>query len=172
MKTIYWMFLILMINFISCASTKMINREEDYNELNRKLEGKQVLIKLKNNEVITAEYAYISADSSSWFIPQGVQHHRFGPNNRQIIPTSEIREVSLKSTARGALRGLTFGLVTGLVGFYAFYSQGIDFGLSLYPRDVMIAVGAIGMVIGGVKGLTENYVINDPEDTIPTVPNP
>ena len=166
MKTISSMFLILMITFISCTPTRMINGEEDYDKLNRKLEGKQAQITLKNNEVITAEDAKITIDSSSWFISQSVKDHRFEPNNRQIIPTSEIRKVILKSTARGALRGLFLGLVTGLVSYYFFYSQGIDFGLSAHPRDVMITVGAIGMVIGGVNGLTENYVINLPEDTI------
>ena len=103
MKIISWIYLILMITFISCTSTRMINREEDYDELNRKLEGKQVLITLKNNEVITAEYADICIDSSSWFISQDVKHHKFERNNRQIFPTSEVRKISSQCTSGSTL---------------------------------------------------------------------
>ena len=166
MKTISWIILISMFNFVSCTSSYMIKHKKDYDELNRKLEGKKVLLTLKNNEVITAENAIIGIDSSSWYKFEGDKQYRLEANDRNLITTSEIRKITIKNRINSAFGGLFAGLILGFGGSCMFYRLGVDFGLSY--KDAIIGFGFMGALLGALAGHNVDYVITAQTDSIST----
>ena len=92
MKTISWLLLISMINFISCSSTYLVNNYKAYDELNRNLAGKRAWIKFKNDDSIITKDVNVGVDSTYWNELKLVRNRGVIKKTERIVPTSEIKK--------------------------------------------------------------------------------
>jgi hypothetical protein len=164
MKTFSYLLLLVVINF-SCTSVHLIQHEpSDYDELNQELEGYKVKIIKANKEVILAENVFVMPDSTFWLDAL---------RNRVFTQTSEINELSLKSTWRGAKDGLYYGFLFG-AGFGVAVSLLIEKKSGAWDPKAAAPImgigggmggGIWGLMIGAAIGHTDRYIIEAATDS-------
>jgi len=154
MKTRTLPLLMLAMSFFSaCTHLRTFKTYDDINTFSKDREG---WIKLSTGGVIAGQDIQISSDSTLWREPDS--------NQRQSVATSQIREISIKNSGRGAWEGFGIGLLAGAVtGAVIGFASGDDpeQGLEILPLSLFqitaeqkAAIGAIlGGGIGGLVGL-------------------
>ena len=158
MKTRTLPLLMLAMSFFSaCTHLRTFKTYDDINTFSKDREG---WIKLSTGGVIAGQDIQISSDSTLWREPDS--------NQRQSVATSQIREISIKNSGRGAWEGFGIGLLAGaatgaVIGFASGDDSGADgqellsLPLSWFQvnAEQKVTIGAIlGGGIGGLVGLT------------------
>jgi len=142
----------------------IVRNQAAYDELNEKVEGKEGKITLKDENVIVTENINIGIDSTYCV--------------NRVVPTSEVKTISLKYHGKGAWQGFKHGVLIGGTTGLIFGVAGVDwvYGESMTISQVLEKVingiiafgqigGLIGLSIGAIKGHTEKYVLSTPADS-------
>ncbi len=173
MKAFFCYFLISMILFTGCTSVHIIQHDESsYNEVNKKVEGKQASITLESGQKIEGKDIRVTIDSTSWVESES--------HSKQVVPTAEVKEIAIRNREKGGLSSCGLGLLGGaFVGFlWAVWSERRESQkpgyigeekeiILLYSTMLGGAVGGgVGLVIGYVKGWTDKYILSTSADSI------
>ena len=103
----------LAICLYGCSSSYTVssvgkpNSEYSYQEMNQELNGRHVGIELEDGRWISAEEVMVSNDSLSWLDE--------GATEKSTIATRHVRKVAFKNRFLGALEGIGFCSVGGLL---------------------------------------------------------
>ena len=172
MKTICWLLIMSMFLSAACSSTRFIEpTEPSYDEVNKKLEGKKATITLMDNQERKGQNAHVTPDSTSWL--------DMGSGLQQTIPTSEVNQIVVINRRKNTLNGLLWGSIAGASLFllYVVIISASDdddekrtFSEGFITREDMTRLtlaamiptfGLAGLLIGGVGGAKETYVLNE-----------
>ena len=143
---IHPLFCISIILFISCSSTYYVkNEDSSYNEMNKKLKGDKVILKLINGEEISGDNVYVKSDSTS------VADINF--------PTARIKEITINNHGTGALKGMGYGILsTAIISGVSYLLQQDE----PYSEVVFIILPPLGLVlgalIGGIHGDIDKFI--------------
>ena len=119
MKVIWLVFLCSMIMLAACSSTIPIKKDqESFRLLNEDLAGERCDVLMADSGIVIAENLWVDADSSSMVILKHYTYSGWKTIDIVRIPTSDIQSIQYTDNGVGALYGLLYGTVTGLV-FYA-----------------------------------------------------
>ena len=132
---IHPLFCISIILFISCSSTHFVkNEDSSYNEMNEKLLGEKVTLDLIYGEEIVGYNVEVKSESTS--VGEGK------------ISTTTIKEITIKSHGKGALKGAGYGFLGGAsFGFlfgYVSYSGQSDFLISSAAESGLMGATLFG----------------------------
>lgn len=162
MKTIFYVFMISMILLHGCTSVHhVMHNESYYTKINNKIEGKQASMTLTNGQTVIADNIRVMLDSTSWVDAK---------QNKQVVPTSGIKEITVRSRAKGAGQGCILG---GFVGAGVGFLVGLNIGAQIDESGLGMTYGVIsgvptgvllGLTIGASKGSTDRYVLKGRED--------
>ena len=104
MKTRYIIIIALAAFTSKCTH---IRHPFTFDDINQAAEGKKAHIALTNGSVFNGKNIQIAHDSTSWL--------DFNTGNIQSIATSQINNIVLKKSGRGALEGFGIGILSGAV---------------------------------------------------------
>jgi len=149
----------------ACSSTHFINNDEtSFNEVNKKLEGRNVTLELITDEEISGYNVKVKSDSTT--VEDGK------------ISTNTIKEITYNNHGMGALKGLGYGLIGGasfgfLMGYITHSSQnGMLVPDSPAESGLMVAtafggiVAITGLLVGAIHGDVEDFIFLSAEESI------
>ncbi len=136
-----------------------------YSEINEEVGDNPARIITVDGEVYEGYALQLTPETSSWIDP--------GNNQFMQVPTTNIHEVSLIKTKKGALAGLAIGMVTGTVyGLLRALAEGSDEPdaplstslnkkLVIYPVALSIYASLVTIPAGAVIGRRDRYRFED-----------
>lgn len=166
MKLFIVLFLSVLVFISSCSSTHQLL---NYTEIKDKTEGRNVLIKLKNDEEIEGEIVEVDTDS--------ILNKKLMFKENIIIPISVIKRIHFRSYSKGAIDGLRVGghagfIVGAIAGAFLVgespTGRGSGAGWWIIPAAgaiVGMGWGIVGMPFGAIIGHKNKYILNS------TIPN-
>lgn len=170
MRSVSNVFLFSILLLFGCGSMHLIQHDESsYTETEEKIQEKEASITLASGQIVEGRNISITLDSTSWI---GSKSHE-----RQIVPTSEVKEIAVLKSAGSAIQGLMLGLLggTGAGLLISELTYQCDEKVSDCDMKPLYQWGSalLGGVIGGLCGLSigsgrkssDTYVFNAPRDT-------
>ena len=162
------MFMLSYFLLTACSSTHFIkNDETSYQELNRKLEGRNATLSLNSGEEISGSIVFVDAELIS---VDGIN-----------VPTANINKITdtnhLIGSVSGAIGGAIVGAGMGFVYDYArnistpikydIWESSVDVSVSTESDAKSAVIGCIlgictGAIIGGLNGPTETFIFSQP----------
>lgn len=149
--------LLLAVTLCSCARTHSLAPAEARAEINRRAEGRTVVVTLRSGQRVQARALRVDVDSASWL--------GSGDSQPWSVATSDVAAVTGYDVNRGAADGFWIGLGTGLAAAPMFYApdRGSDWNPLL--KGGMLAVWSLGMagcgaLIGTLSPAPRTYVLD------------
>ena len=145
------MYFILTIILISCNSTYYLKYDDDsFSEVNRKLLGEDATVKLSNGRHIDVSRIRLDRENSI-----------VGMEN---VQTDSIMEIYVNNNARGALKGMGIGILSGFSLASMVYLNDKDNPFSEWTFISLPIAGFLsGGIIGAIHGDIDNYIFPAPE---------
>jgi len=143
---------LLAFSMFSLAGCTHLRTFKTYDDINTVSKDRKAQIILVNGRGYTGRDFHLADDSTHW--------RDLNTNKAQSIPTSQIREIAIKKSGRGALEGFGIGLLAGaatgaVIGFASGDDPGADGqgfeSLLQYAAAEKAGMGAI--LVGGIGGL-------------------
>lgn len=164
---------ICVLALAGCSSTKTVSFNggggASPSEITKAATGKHSTILLTDGREISTTSLQVAADSTSYY------NHK--TDRFETVATSDILEVEVTHTGRGALAGLGAGLVAGAaVGLVRALSQGDDppgslISLSkdqklfIFPIAHAFSLSLVSTPVGAIIGLDDKYVFESQDNT-------
>jgi hypothetical protein len=128
-----------------------------FDDINKMTTGKHANVSLLNGRVLSGSDIQIARDSTFW--------RDLTTNKKQSIATSEVSNIIIKKSDRGALEGAGLGLLFGgVAGAVIGFASGDDPGVGKGGFEEIVAYTAgqkafgYGIVLGGAGGLLGLYI--------------
>ena len=132
--------LLLVSTLCGCAQTRTLAPDDARAEVNRRAEGRTLVVTLRSGERVEARAFQVDADSASWLGPDDSRLRRVGASDVAAVTHYDVR--------RGAADGFWIGLATGLVSGAAVFVAS-DTGEAYYPWVRGVLVGSMGVAGAG-----------------------
>ncbi len=154
---------------LSCSSTHLIKQtQSDYSILNKKMNGEEGTIIVKNNRMFIGRNMVILGDSLHFI--------ELYSNTEMIMHTSTIKEIQSINNFRGVVEGCGFGVLIGGGIFGLLYLSQSDpeqesktlsddrIGKAFLGMSILVG-GTAGLVTGAIRGHKDTYKFESPADT-------
>ena len=164
MNILFRVFLIFTLIFSSCSQLRNINNSDSpesfYSKINKAVDGKTITIIATSGDSYEGTDLTVSFDSTKWVLESS--------DERMIYPTDQIHKIRIKDHLKGAVGGLTIGLIAGLgvavtaivVHLNSGESEAGDFAPAVYLLSG-VSIGAfVGSGIGAAMGHKYEYIMN------------
>ena len=164
MKNVFRVFLTFALIFSSCSQVRNIKNSESpesfYSKVTKAAYGKTVTLITTNCESYEGTNVIVASDSTRWVLVSS--------GERAICSTDQIHMIYTKDHIKGAVGGLTIGLIAGIVvavGAIIVHlnttedEAGDMSGIAFLVGGVTLGV-LVGSGMGAVMGHKDEYIFN------------
>jgi hypothetical protein len=150
---IYPTFIFTSILIISCSTTHLVKNENAaYRELNKKLKGEDVSLLLLTGDELEGYNIEVEPESTTI--------------GERKIATKSIKEITIKNSGRGALKGIGLGVASTLVLSAISYFSNQDEPYAEVAFIIFPPAGLVlGAIIGAAGGDIDRFVFPYQQDT-------